>query len=273
MGDWVVGLSTGSFFRQPIFNVLEAIYRSGFRVIEISASIQHLDYHSSRDVREASRMIKRVGLHPLSFHAPFGTHIDITSLSAREREDSVQEILASIKAASVLGVRHMIVHPGPDKEKTMDGDHAERLRNGIGSLRRILVQCNDVRAGLVLENMLPHLAVGQASDVMTMIKALHPNQVGACLDTGHAYIGGNLIGDLLEMANHIVFVHANDNRGQKDDHLPPGKGKIDWIQFLAALKKVGYKGPLMLELNGGGTQLEQTLAGGKEALRLIQGLS
>lgn len=269
MVDSVVGLSTGSFYQLPIFDVLEPIRNMGFRVIEISASTQHLDYRNNNAVKKAARMIKRLGLHPLSFHAPFGAHIDITSFNPGEQDDSIQEIVASLKAAAVLGARYLIVHPGPDKEKAGEGEHAKRLTNGIQALREISTRCRELAMGLVLENMLPHLAIGQSCDVSAIIEALNPIEVGACLDTGHAYIGGNLIGDLFEMANHLLVVHANDNMGRRDDHFPPGRGKIYWKEVFAALRSVRYKGPLILELNGEGNKLEQTLAGAQEAFRLI----
>ena len=42
--------------------------------------------------------------------------------------------------------------------------------------------------------------------------------------------------------------HLHDNYGEVDDHLPPGRGTIDWADLFAALAEVGYARPLQLEL-------------------------
>jgi len=43
-------------------------------------------------------------------------------------------------------------------------------------------------------------------------------------------------------------LHLHDNYGEVDDHLPPGRGTIDWADLFAALAEVGYARPLQLEL-------------------------
>jgi sugar phosphate isomerase/epimerase len=44
-------------------------------------------------------------------------------------------------------------------------------------------------------------------------------------------------------------VHVHDNRGHRDDHLPPGDGVIDWPDVVQSLKAASYDGWLMLELS------------------------
>jgi sugar phosphate isomerase/epimerase len=43
-------------------------------------------------------------------------------------------------------------------------------------------------------------------------------------------------------------VHASDNRGEKDEHLVPGKGGIPWEGVTAALREAGFGGPFTVEL-------------------------
>ena len=49
------------------------------------------------------------------------------------------------------------------------------------------------------------------------------------------------------------MLHANDNRGDRDDHLPQGEGHIDWLSLVCQLIKWRFQGPLILELAGHGT--------------------
>jgi sugar phosphate isomerase/epimerase len=46
----------------------------------------------------------------------------------------------------------------------------------------------------------------------------------------------------------LIHVHACDNRGTYDDHLPPGMGVIDWGSVVESLRGVGYQGWVILEL-------------------------
>jgi len=46
------------------------------------------------------------------------------------------------------------------------------------------------------------------------------------------------------------MMHASDNRGQRDDHLPAGEGEIDWQRLLRQMKRIGFSGAIMLEIAG-----------------------
>lgn len=50
------------------------------------------------------------------------------------------------------------------------------------------------------------------------------------------------------VGDRLVHVHANDHRGQFDDHLPPGEGIIDWWHVRETLLRVGFDGWIVLEL-------------------------
>ena len=45
-----------------------------------------------------------------------------------------------------------------------------------------------------------------------------------------------------------MHVHASDNRGRFDDHLPPGEGHIDWRDIRDSLRRAKFAGWVMLEL-------------------------
>ena len=61
------------------------------------------------------------------------------------------------------------------------------------------------------------------------------------------------------MSEHLITTHVHDNRGRADDHLVPFEGTIDWPAALTAVQKVGYDGPLMLEIAAHGSP-KDTLA-------------
>ncbi len=113
--------------------------------------------------------------------------------------------------------------------------------------------------GIVLENMLPHLFFGNMRDMLWIIGAIHSPLVGTCLDTGHAFIAGDLHRIMFKMSGYLQYIHANDNNGKDDQHLCPGQGKIDWQRLLHELNEVGFQGTLMLELMGDAQKNPQTV--------------
>jgi sugar phosphate isomerase/epimerase len=80
--------------------------------------------------------------------------------------------------------------------------------------------------------------------------------VGICLDFGHAHLDGDVVDAIETVSEHLIATHVHDNRGRTDDHLMPFDGTIDWPAALTAVQKVGYEGPLVLEVVGQGSTKE-----------------
>ena len=251
MYDWPVGLSTGCFYRHSILGCLEAIRRAGFLTLEICSHPDHLDYRDAGAVRRAHDEIRRLGMEPYSFHAPFAPEIDISTLDDHRRESAAREILLAVEAAGFLGARYFVLHPGP--EKVLHPHPPERFRraeNALSVIRRTAAHCRARGMTLLLENMLPHLFRGHPRDLLWDLASIPEATVGVCLDTGHAALGEDLCGDVRKLAGHLRMVHAHDNGGQEDDHRVPGQGIIPWERFMAALGRVDFRGSLILELGG-----------------------
>ena len=119
--------------------------------------------------------------------------------------------------------------------------------------------CRKLGIGIVLENMLPHLFFGNMRDMLWIIGAIESPMVGTCLDTGHAFIAGDLHRIMYKMSGYLQYIHANDNNGKDDLHLCPGKGKIDWHRLLHELNEVGFQGTFILELMGDSQKDPQTV--------------
>jgi sugar phosphate isomerase/epimerase len=253
LSDWAVGLSTGCFWKTSIFDCLEDIRDSGFGRIEICSSPAHLDYHDVERVKRASSAIHDLGLESYSFHAPFtDPRIDITSPDPHARTFAVNELLKAADAAAILKVRYFVVHPGPENATLPEHERFWRLENAVGALNQAYCHCKRLGIGLVLENMLPHLFAGRTRDLLWILGALNTCEVGICLDTGHARLAENLRTVVHKLSGHLWMMHANDNRGQHDDHLPPGDGTIHWAALLAHLYDLRFNGTLILEINGEG---------------------
>ncbi len=73
--------------------------------------------------------------------------------------------------------------------------------------------------------------------------------IGVCLDTGHTALGGFWHRFVEISGTRLMHVHAHDNHGYGDDHLPPGDGLINWGEVRRSLDAAGYGGWIMLELH------------------------
>lgn len=248
--EWPIGLSTGCFYNRSIHEVLEPIHSSGFREIEICSYPRHLDYHMEEGVQRAGARMRGLGLRPFSFHAPFAGHIDITSLDPGIREASVRELLTACRAAALMGVEHIVLHPGPEREgRPPEHEFLQHMHHAVESLNCVAACCSESGLHLLFENMLPHLLFGRASDMLFLLGAINTCAVGACLDTGHAHLSGDLGGVIHKLSGHLKMVHVNDNRGDRDAHLAPGEGTINWPWVIAELRRCQFNGTLILELS------------------------
>jgi sugar phosphate isomerase/epimerase len=255
MSPWPIGLSTGCFYQRSIFDVLDEIRASGFEQIEVCSFPKHLDYHCAPDVRRAGERMRALALKPLSFHAPFADRIDITSPDTAAREGAVTELFRACDAAAAMGVEHIVLHPGPEREgRPPPPEFLDRMQHAAESLNRVAEHCREIGVHLLLENMLPHLLFGHISDMLYLLGAIRTPDIGACLDTGHAFLAGEIGSVVHKLSGHLQLVHVNDNRGDWDAHLPPGEGGIDWRQVIGDLMRSHFRGALVLELAAGGNE-------------------
>jgi len=95
-----------------------------------------------------------------------------------------------------------------------------------------------------------------AEDLENFLLRLGCDDVGICLDSGHANLAcGDPAGMIRRLGGLIGETHLNDNFGvlagreaaQCDFHRPPGIGSIDWLAVMDAFDAVAYDKPLVFE--------------------------
>jgi sugar phosphate isomerase/epimerase len=249
--SWPIGLSTGCFYHQNILDCLPLIRESGFSMIEVCSTPEHLNFHDLKSVEVAAKRIRELGMEAYSFHAPFAPNIDIASSDDAHRAASVAEIFKAAEAAALLQVHYFVLHPGPENPAAIPAtEQLPRMQHVVESLNQVARRCRDLGIICVLENKLPHLLFGNTSDILWILDGINSAEVGACLDTGHAYLGGDIHNLVHKLSGHLRMIHAHDNGGADDNHLPPGDGKIDWNKFLRDLVEIRFRGAFILEMAG-----------------------
>ena len=251
MTSWPIGLSTGCFYHRRILDCLPLIRESGFSMIEVCSTPEHLDFHDLKSVNHAAERIRELGMEAYSFHAPFAPSIDIASSDDQQQAKSVAEIFKAADAAAILRVHYFVLHPGPENPATIPAEEQlPRMQHVVESLNQVAHRCKELGIMCVLENKLPHLLFGNTSDILWILDGINSAEVGACLDTGHAFLAADMHNLVHKLSGHLRMIHAHDNQGGDDNHLPPGDGKIDWHIFLRDLIEVRFRGAFILEMAG-----------------------
>jgi sugar phosphate isomerase/epimerase len=91
--------------------------------------------------------------------------------------------------------------------------------------------------------------------LLAIIGDLDPNGVGACLDVNHANLRENPADTVRWLGHRLLTLHISDNDGVDERHWMPGRGVINWLEFLGALEDSAYSGTLVYEttpVNGPG---------------------
>jgi len=242
---WSIGISTGACTHLPILEVLPAIAESGVVGVELGTPPKHFDPWHEDQVAALAKYFSTGRLTPISIHAPFGATLDLAADNPEHRYAAVAAILTTALAMKRVGGRMVVVHPS-DLERN-GGDQAARLRYCRESLEMLAGDCCAMEMTLVVESPLPHLIGGHPDEFARLLDGLDP-AVGVCLDTGHTFLGHHWRRFVDVAGPRLVHVHAHDNHGRFDDHLPPGDGAICWNDIAETLVLARYSGWVMLEL-------------------------
>ncbi len=240
-----LGFASGSCSDCPILDVLPVLRAAGAEGVELGTPPKHFDPWQAEQVGAVGRYLADSGLQAISIHAPFGGAFDLAAPNPLHRHATVDAILTAGLALRRVGGRIVVVHPSDLEREGRNVD--SHLADAAGSLRVLAQRCEAEDLTLALETPLPHL-IGGHPDEFAWLLARTPASLRVCLDTGHTALGRSWHRFLEVAGRRLAHVHASDNRGHWDDHLPPGEGAIDWAEIARSLRAAAFDGWIMLEL-------------------------
>ncbi len=264
MPDRRFGVSTHLFHEHRLSREhLVHVAGHGFEALEVFATRSHIDYHDNASVAQLAEWISDTGLELHSVHAPIveamraGQWIGSFSIASgdeQRRRTAIAEIGAALGIARIIPFRYLVVHvglpvtaDGPPKDNRADAAHR--------SVEEIVAMAGRVGVQVALE-VIPNPLSGATQLARFIEEHLDGQDVGVCLDYGHAHLMGDL-GEAIEaLAGHVWTTHVHDNGGKRDEHLVPFAGSIDWNAAMMETQKVGYEGTLMLEVADTGDPLD-----------------
>lgn len=270
------GLSTHLFVSERLTpHILDKILGAGFRTLEIFAARQHFDYHDPNHVRDVAQWLRdhEVSLH--SLHAPLFSDFDwgrsgvlpisITHLEKRGRINSMDEIKRALDLADQAPFRFLILHLGlPDEE--YDVRKLDAALTCIEHLK-IFVKGRDVQ--ILLENIPNELSTPER--LVQFIHYSRLEDLKICFDTGHAHMTCGVPAAFETLKERIVSTHVHDNHREKDEHLLPFEGGIDWEQAVRAFRSAPGQFPVLFELRPSGPGVS-SLAQLREVREKMEGI-
>lgn len=168
-------------------------------------------------------------------HAPF---------DASARGELVER---SLRCASLLGIRYMVVHPVWQTERGILTQEEEFLAVNAEAIRPLLESAEKHGVILLSENLLWGASI-HAQTIARLVERVNSPWFGWCYDAGHAHAFHDRLEEFRQVCCAPVSLHIQDNHGDgRDEHLIPGDGTLDWAEFLRSLKAVGYCGDFVLE--------------------------
>ncbi len=246
---------------------LDAIARDGYSCVDYQP-LAHTEghiYNCGTAEFEAffaaeKRRAEALGLSFYQAHGPW----PVDDTTAELRAKNLADMKTAVRACALLGCENLVVHPVMPYAWAKEPDPTFAVRLNEEHMLSLAEYASGFGVCIAFENMptMNH-TIASVHSVVEFVKRLaHPN-LAVCLDTGHANITGENVGDAVRECGSLLRVlHIHDNNGRSDQHTVPfcGGGSVDWSSFCSALRAVGYSGVVSLE-TGSDSDLPEPLRG------------
>ncbi len=232
---------------KPLPKEIREIGEMGFDYVEITMDPPEA---TPQKILSQKRAIKDLlGRYSLGVMGHLPTFVSTTDLYDSFRKVSLQENFDALEAGADLGITKMVLHPGFIAGL---GKFVLDTAKGYGmeSIEVISRKAASLGITLCLENMFPQAHFLSNPYEFQEVFDNFPD-LRLTLDVGHANLGGgkNKSAEFIQRFGYrIGHVHANDNFGKEDSHLPIGAGIIDFEKILRELKQAQYDETITLEV-------------------------
>jgi sugar phosphate isomerase/epimerase len=274
-------LSTYLFVSKKLTaDLLAQISAARFQAVEIFATRSHFDYANKAEVRVIAGYLAEHHLQLNSLHAPTsreinvnregGAPLSITEVERVRRIEAMDELKRVLDVAQDLPFERLILHMGGSRESA----DARKRDAAFSSLEHLTLHAHHAGVTICIENTTSEM--GDPTYLRTFVDEARLTGMRFNFDIGHAYLAEGPKEERIARAFEplrelVVSAHLHDNHSDKDEHLPPYDGTIDWPAAIVLLKTAPVKDlPLTLELKEktgpDAPTLAEQLTAGAEAL-------
>ncbi len=235
--------------------LLDGLARGGAQAIEIFAARQHMDYANRKQhVREIADWFRTSGVTLNSVHSPLypdyewgrsgGPPVNIAAADRAHRVEAMDEIKRALEIAEQIPFRFLVQHMGITDEAFDD----HKFEAAMTSIEHLRAFAKPLGVRILLENIPNELSTPER--LVELIRSSHFEDVGVCFDFGHAHLMSSVPQAFETLKDYIRSTHTHDNKRDKDTHLWPGQGSIDWKEAMQLLSSAPHTPALLLEIEG-----------------------
>jgi sugar phosphate isomerase/epimerase len=233
--------------------LLDNMVRGGAQAIELFAARGHFNYHDKDHIKELGNWFKSEKIEFHSMHAPIqmdnsfnsgGQQVNIVDPDKRNRIEAMDEIKRAIEVAEYAPFKYLIQHIG----KSDEYDDPRKFENALSGIEHLRAFARPLGVSLLLENIPNDLATPEK--LKEILRLLRYPDLGICLDVGHAHLMSSVHQAFSMLEDRIHSTHIHDNKRDKDAHLWPGDGTIDWEETMQSLRSATNAPAMLLEIEG-----------------------
>jgi sugar phosphate isomerase/epimerase len=247
-------ISSHVFLRHRLHpGLLDVFARAGAQGVELFAARQHFDYTNRSDIRELAEWFQSNPVEPFSMHAPLFSDnemgrsgapaVNVIHPEKSRRIDAMDEIKRALEVAEQIPLHFLILHLG-ERDDTWG---LRALEHSITAIEHLRAFAAPLGVRLLVENLEGEVAT--PAHLIEILNSGHFTDLGVCLDVGHAHLGEGVPAALEVLRDRLRSSHLHDNRGDRDAHLWPGEGTIDWDTALGGLKAAPQTPAGVLEIS------------------------
>jgi len=252
-------LSTYLFVSRKLTpELLGQIAGDGFEGLEIFCTRSHFEYSMKPEIRAMQDALEAHHLQLVSMHAPTsrdlsamresGTPLSICEVERVRRIEAMDELKRVIDVADDLPYARLILHMGGARE-TAD----PRKRDAaFSTLEHLILHAHHAGVTICVENTTSEM--GDPAYLRVFVDETRLTGLRFNFDIGHAHLSDFPEEERIEksfspLRELVCSVHLHDNHGEKDEHLPPYEGTIDWPTAIKTLQFAPQTSlPMVLEL-------------------------
>ena len=229
------------------------MYADGFRYCDLGLSDTEKELYNCNEsdflrlLREELELAEQAGIVFSQIHGPW--RYPPRDGTPEERAERKEKMEKCFRAAKILKCPYVVIHPIMPFGTKVDPDPEGFFQMNVDFFRALIPAAKENGVTICIENMpMSRLAISPPAETLRLIEAIDDPNVGFCLDTGHSIVRGVQPGDAVRIGTkYLKVLHVHDSDGVQDRHWYPGTGAVDWDDFTAALKEVGYSGVMSLE--------------------------
>ncbi|MFN4179892.1 MAG: sugar phosphate isomerase/epimerase family protein [Armatimonadota bacterium] len=227
--------STLSFSKQPLEVALQELSNLGFGFVDIGAMEGWAHINPSEVASQPEKFVEQIGrlceqnqLKPVAFNAGLGTD----NLTEQRRRLEGLCIVAQKLNVPVITL-------GTAKRGTPLDQEVQRLNQLVSVARKYgITVAIEPHFFQIAEN--PQVA-------LTLVERVKGLKI--TLDPSHFAIQGLRLDDYRFLLPHVAHVHFRDagSKGWNEVQVPMGKGQVEFVAIVKALKEIGYDGAISCE--------------------------